>query len=48
VVSTTVPGARTPGQATANANAMREPIPAAFWADLEPLIADFKTAIPPE
>jgi D-threo-aldose 1-dehydrogenase len=48
VVSTTVPGARRPEQATANADAMREPIPAAFWDDLEPLIANFEMAVPPE
>jgi D-threo-aldose 1-dehydrogenase len=48
IVSTTVPGARLPEEAVANSNALREPIPDAFWGDLEPLIRDFKTAIPPE
>jgi D-threo-aldose 1-dehydrogenase len=47
VVATTVPGARRPEQATANANAMRESIPDAFWGELEPLVGDFKMAIPP-
>jgi len=46
-VSTTVPGARRPEQAIANTKAMQEPIPAAFWHDLEPLIANFHMAIPP-
>jgi D-threo-aldose 1-dehydrogenase len=47
-VSTTVPGARRPEEAIANSDAIREPIPDAFWAELTPLIRDFKTAIPPE
>jgi D-threo-aldose 1-dehydrogenase len=48
VVSTTIPGARRPEEAIANAAAMREQISAAFWADLEPLIRTFDTALPPE
>ena len=48
VVSATIPGPRTPEQARANADAVREPIPDAFWADLEPLIRTFDTALPPE
>jgi D-threo-aldose 1-dehydrogenase len=48
LVSTTVPGARDPEQATTNVNAMREPIPDAFWAELQPLIRHFDTAVPPE
>jgi D-threo-aldose 1-dehydrogenase len=47
-VSTTVPGARRPDQAIANTAAMLEPIPAAFWHELEPLIANFNVALPPE
>jgi D-threo-aldose 1-dehydrogenase len=47
VVTCTVPGARTPAQAIANAQAMRESIPDAFWRDLEPLLTNFVTAIPP-
>jgi D-threo-aldose 1-dehydrogenase len=46
-VTTTVPGARFPEQAIANTAAMLEPIPAGFWQELEPLVADFKTALPP-
>jgi len=48
VVSATIPGARRPEEATANANAMREPIPAAFWDALTPLLANFQMAVPPE
>ncbi|MBV9358915.1 MAG: aldo/keto reductase [Chloroflexi bacterium] len=48
VVSTTVPGLRSPDQASANAAALREPIPEGFWQALDPLVADYKTAIPPE
>jgi D-threo-aldose 1-dehydrogenase len=47
-VSATVPGLRSPDQALANAAAMQAPIPDAFWHALDPLVADFKTAIPPE
>jgi D-threo-aldose 1-dehydrogenase len=47
VVSTTIPGARRPEEAIANAAAIREPIPAAFWDDLAPLIRTFDTAVPP-
>jgi D-threo-aldose 1-dehydrogenase len=48
LVSATIPGPRTPEQARANAGAVREPLPDAFWADLEPLIRTFDTALPPE
>jgi D-threo-aldose 1-dehydrogenase len=48
VVSTTIPGPRDPGEATANAMAMREVIPDAFWAELEPMLRTFETAVPPE
>jgi D-threo-aldose 1-dehydrogenase len=47
VVSATVPGARSPEQAVANADAIRASIPDAFWADLEPLVRNFETAVPP-
>jgi D-threo-aldose 1-dehydrogenase len=47
-VSTTVPGARRPEQAIANTAAMLEPIPDAFWHDLEPLIGNFNVARAPE
>jgi D-threo-aldose 1-dehydrogenase len=47
VVATTVPGARTPDQAIANANAMRESIPDALWDELEPLLQTFAIALPP-
>ena len=48
VVSATIPGARTPEQARVNIAAMIEPIPDAFWTDLEPHIRTFDTALPPE
>lgn len=47
VVSATVPGARRPEQAIANADAMREPIPDRFWQDLEPLLGNFDVALAP-
>jgi D-threo-aldose 1-dehydrogenase len=47
VVSATVPGARSPEQAVANADAIRASIPDAFWADLEPLVRNFETPVPP-
>jgi D-threo-aldose 1-dehydrogenase len=46
-VSTTVPGARRPEQAIANTRAMLEPIPDAFWQDLEPVVGNFNVAQPP-
>lgn len=46
-VTTTVPGARRPEQAVANTQAMLEPIPEAFWRELEPLVQNFYTALPP-
>lgn len=48
VVSTTVPGARRPEQAIANTEAMLEPIPDELWQELEPLLGNFKMAVPPE
>jgi D-threo-aldose 1-dehydrogenase len=47
LVSTTVPGFRSPDQPAASVNAMLEPIPEAFWRDVEPLVQDFKVAVPP-
>jgi D-threo-aldose 1-dehydrogenase len=47
VVSATIPGARQPEQAIANTRAVLEPIPEAFWADLEPLVQTFDVALPP-
>jgi D-threo-aldose 1-dehydrogenase len=46
-VSTTVPGARRPEQAIANSEAIREPIPDAFWQELAPLVGNFNIALPP-
>jgi D-threo-aldose 1-dehydrogenase len=48
LVAATIPGPRSPEQARANVAAVRAPIPEAFWADLEPLIRTFDTALPPE
>jgi D-threo-aldose 1-dehydrogenase len=47
VVSTTVPGFRRPDQGPAAVQAMLEPIPDAFWQAVEPLVRDFKVALPP-
>jgi D-threo-aldose 1-dehydrogenase len=47
VVTTTIPGARRPDQAWANATAMREVIPEAFWEELEPLVQDYTVAVAP-
>jgi D-threo-aldose 1-dehydrogenase len=47
LVAATIPGARFAEQATANTRAMLEPIPAAFWAELEPLVRDFAVAVAP-
>jgi D-threo-aldose 1-dehydrogenase len=48
IVATTIPGARRPEEARANVAAMGEPIPAAFWGELEPLLRTFEVALPPE
>jgi D-threo-aldose 1-dehydrogenase len=48
VVAATIPGARRPEEALANAAAMREPVPPALWAELEPLLRTFDVALPPE
>jgi len=47
VASATVPGARRAEQAWANTAAIQEPIPAAFWPALEPLLRTFSVAQPP-
>jgi D-threo-aldose 1-dehydrogenase len=48
LVATTIPGFRSPDQPSASARAMLQPIPEAFWEEIEPLIRDFKVALPPE
>jgi D-threo-aldose 1-dehydrogenase len=45
VVAATVPGARTPAGARANALAARQAIPEEFWTELQPLIRDWDIAI---
>ena len=47
LVSTTVPGFRSPDQPAASIEAVLEPVPDAFWQAMEPLVRDFKTAVPP-
>jgi aryl-alcohol dehydrogenase-like predicted oxidoreductase len=37
-VTTTIPGAKTPEEASANVDAAREVIPASLWHELEPHI----------
>ncbi len=44
-VTTAIPGARTPAEATANAQAAEFPIPEAFWDELEPLVKHWKKGI---
>jgi D-threo-aldose 1-dehydrogenase len=46
VVATTIPGPRSPEEARANALAAREPIPDAFWTDLQPLIRNWDIVAP--
>src|SRR5579864_973198 len=48
LVSATVPGFRSPDQPRASVEAMLEPIPEAFWQAVEPLVRDFKVAVPPQ
>jgi D-threo-aldose 1-dehydrogenase len=48
LVATTIPGFRSPDQPAASVDAMLEEIPEAFWAKIEPLVRDFKVAIPPQ
>jgi D-threo-aldose 1-dehydrogenase len=47
LVATTIPGFRSPNQPGASVAAMLEPIPDAFWDQIEPLVRDFKVAVPP-
>lgn len=47
LVAATVPGFRSPDQPRASVEAMLEPIPGEFWQALEPLLRDFKVAVPP-
>jgi D-threo-aldose 1-dehydrogenase len=46
LVATTIPGFRSPDQPSASVSAMLEPIPDAFWSEIEPLVRDFKVAVP--
>jgi D-threo-aldose 1-dehydrogenase len=41
VVATSIPGPRSPAEATSNAQAGAETIPPAFWAELAPLVRDW-------
>ena len=47
LVSTTIPGFRSPDQPAASVAAMLEPISSECWQELEPLVRDFKVAVPP-
>ncbi len=47
VVATTIPGPRTPDEARANARAAREPIPDAFWPELQPLVRTWDIVVTP-
>ena len=44
-VTTAIPGARTPSQATENARAAEVEIPEAFWGDLAPLIQHWELGV---
>jgi len=46
-VAATIPGFRSPDQPRASVEAMLQPIPEAFWAEIEPMVRDFKVAIAP-
>jgi len=48
LVATTIPGFRSPDQPAASVEAMLEEIPEAFWDEIEPLVRDFKVAVPPQ
>ena len=45
VVTATIPGARTPDEARANAQAVSAPIPDPFWHDLEPLLRTWDVVV---
>jgi D-threo-aldose 1-dehydrogenase len=47
LVATTIPGFRSADQPRASVDAMLEPVPEAFWQELDPLVRDFKVATPP-
>ncbi|MBV9583232.1 MAG: aldo/keto reductase [Chloroflexi bacterium] len=47
LVTTTIPGFRSPDQPGASVAAMLEPTPEPFWAEIEPMVRDFKVAVPP-
>lgn len=44
-VATTIPGARFPEEATANANAAQVAIPDALWSELEPLLVHWEEGV---
>ena len=44
-VATTIPGARTPDEATSNLRAGSEDIPDALWTDLAPLVRHFEHGV---
>jgi D-threo-aldose 1-dehydrogenase len=44
-IAATIPGARTPAEALANAQAAEVVIPDAFWADLAPLVRHWETGV---
>ncbi len=48
LVATTIPGFRSPDQPGASVAAMLEWIPEAFWEEVDPLVRDFKVAVPPQ
>ena len=47
LVAATIPGFRSPDQPKASVQAMLEPIPEGFWSEIDPLVRDFKVAVPP-
>ena len=50
-IAAVIPGARSPQEAQANTAAMQEPIPAAFWDELRPLLRHWEAGehrLPPE
>ena len=50
-IAAVIPGARSPQEAQANAAAMEEPIPAAFWDEVRPLLRHWEAGehrLPPE
>jgi D-threo-aldose 1-dehydrogenase len=47
LVAATIPGFRSPDQPAASVKAMTAPIPEALWKEIDPLVQDFKVAVPP-